>query len=29
MRLDPTYLKFITKDEMRVLLSVEMGMKNH
>ena len=29
MRLDPTYLKFITKDEMRVLMAVEMGMRNH
>lgn len=29
MRLDPTYLEYISKDEMRVLLAVEMGMKNH
>lgn len=29
MRLDPVYLKYITKEELRVLLAVEMGMRNH
>ncbi|CAD8072581.1 unnamed protein product [Paramecium primaurelia] len=29
MRLDTSYLAYLTKDELRVLVAVEMGMKNH
>ena len=29
MRLDTTYLQYITKEEIRVLMAIEMGMKNH
>ena len=29
MRLDADHLRFMTKDEFRVLTAIEMGMKNH
>jgi RIO kinase 2 len=29
MKLDTNYLSFISKDEIRVLTAIEMGMKNH
>jgi RIO kinase 2 len=29
MKLDTNYLNFISKDEVRVLTAIEMGMKNH
>ena len=29
MKLDPTMLRYITKDEWRTLTAVEQGMKNH
>ena len=29
MRLDPTALRYMSRDEFRVLTAVEMGMKNH
>ena len=28
-KLDVTMLRYLTKDQMRVLTAVEMGMKNH
>ncbi len=29
MKLDTNYMAFISKDEVRVLTAIEMGMKNH
>lgn len=29
MKLDVTYLKYLDRDDFRVLTAVEMGMKNH
>ena len=29
MKLDPTVLRYLERDEFRVLTAVEMGMKNH
>ena len=29
MKLDPTFLRYMTKDEFRVLTAVELGQKNH
>jgi len=29
MKLDPMVLRYMSKEEFRVLLAVEMGMKNH
>ncbi|EAR90441.2 RIO kinase family protein (macronuclear) [Tetrahymena thermophila SB210] len=29
MRLDPSYLEYMTKDEFRVLTAIEIGMRNH
>ena len=29
MKLDPELIQYMTKDHMRVLTAVEMGMRNH
>lgn len=29
MKLDPGYLRFLSKDEFRILTAIEQGMKNH
>lgn len=29
MKLDTSYLQYLTREELRVLVAVEMGMKNH
>lgn len=29
MKLDIDYLQYITKDEIRILTAIEMGMRNH
>ena len=29
MKLDPTLLRYLSKDEFRILTAIEQGMKNH
>jgi len=29
MKLDPDLIKYMTKEQFRVLTAIEMGMKNH
>ena len=29
MKLDPSYLAYITKEELKILTAIEVGMRNH